>query len=321
MPTRRSPSLLALRAFETAARRLSFTDAARDLHISQAAVSRHIRLLEAEIGKQLFRRLHRRVELTAAGQRLASELAAGFLRIHRAVEVARGVATRRLRLAVEPAFASRWLVPRLGRFAAAYPQIELELETSAELRVLGRDADVAIRYVAADGRRRPRGGRQLFAIEGVPVIAGVRPRPAGWQHDRAVLGHRLLHDDDGQAWRGWFSAAGLEGFERASQQYFSDHSLAVAAAQQGQGVVLGAPEFIEPELRSGGLMQLGSTRVPFGTYWLLEARDRPTRALRAAFGRWLDSELARAATPAGAGKLAAISRSHSSSSRSFGSAR
>jgi len=109
MPTRRSPSLLALRAFETAARRLSFTDAARDLHISQAAVSRHIRLLEAEIGKQLFRRLHRRVELTAAGQRLASELAAGFLRIHRAVEVARGVATRR------PAVINRPPAARLRR--------------------------------------------------------------------------------------------------------------------------------------------------------------------------------------------------------------
>jgi LysR family glycine cleavage system transcriptional activator len=296
MPTRRSPSLLALRAFETAARRLSFTDAARELHVSQAAVSRHIRLLEAEVGKDLFLRLHRHVELTTTGQRLASELTAGFVRIHRAVEVARGIATRRLRLAVEPAFASRWLVPRLGRFAAAHPQIELELETSAELRILGRDADVAIRYVAVNGRRPVRAGRQLFAIDGVPVIAGVRARPSEWQHDSAVLGHRLLHDDDGRAWRGWFSAAGLEGFDRAPQQYFSDHSLAVAAAQQGQGVVLGVPVFIEQELRSGRLMQLGRTRVAFGSYWLLEARDRTTRALRAAFARWLDSEVARAAT-------------------------
>ncbi len=295
MPVRRSPSLLALRAFETAARRLSFTEAARELHVSQAAVSRHIRLLEADVGRELFRRLHRHVELTGAGQRLAAELTAGFVRIHRAVEAARGITARRLRLAVEPAFASRWLVPRLGRFAAAHPQIELELETSAELRVLGRDADVAIRYVAADGRRHVRGGRRLFAIEGVPVIAGVRPRPGGWQHDSAVLGHRLLHDDDGRAWREWFSAAGLEGFDRAMQQYFSDHSLAVAAAQQRQGVVLGVPQFIERELRSGRLMPLGRTRVAFGSYWLLQARDRSTGALRAAFARWLDAEIAHAA--------------------------
>jgi LysR family transcriptional regulator, glycine cleavage system transcriptional activator len=293
MPARRSPSLLALRAFETAARRLSFTDAARELHVSQAAVSRHIRSLEANVGKGLFRRLHRRVELTATGQRLASELSAGFLRIHRAVETARGNTTQRLRLAVEPAFGSRWLVPRLGAFAAAHPQIELELETSDELRVLGRDADIAIRYVAANTRKKDRGGRRLFSIDGVPVIAGVRPRPAEWQHDTAVLGHRLLHDDNGQAWRGWFTAAGLDGFERATHQYFSDHTLTIAAAQQGQGIALGAPVFIEEELRSGRLMQLGRTRVSFGTYWLLEARDRSTAGMRAAFARWLVAEISR----------------------------
>ena len=293
MPTGRSPSLLALRAFETAARRLSFTEAARELHVSQAAVSRHVRSLEADVGKGLFRRLHRHVELTATGQRLATELTAGFLRIHRAVEMARGVATQRLRLAVEPAFASRWLVERLGRFAAAHPQIELELETSDELRVLGRDADVAIRYVATNARRRGRGGRRLFSIDGIPVIAGVTRRPIEWRQDAAVLGHRLLHDDDGRAWRSWFAAAGLGGFAGATHQYFSDYSLAVAAAQQGQGIVLGAPAFIERELRSGRLVQLGRTRVAFGTYWLLEARDRSTTAIRAVFSRWLDSEISR----------------------------
>lgn len=292
MPARRPPSLLALRAFETAARRLSFTDAARELHVSQAAVSRHVRALEGDLGRELFRRLHRRVELTLTGQRLASELAEGFLRIHRAVEAARGIPTRRLRLTVEPAFASRWLVPRLGRFAAARPDIELELETSNELRALGREADIAIRYFAANSRRRSGAGRRLFSIDGVPVIAGVRPRPREWRHDSSVLGHRLLHDDDGQAWRSWFTAAGLEGFDRAVHQYFTDYSLAVAAAQQGQGIALGAAAFIEPELRSGRLARLGRTRVPFGTYWLLESRERATVGIRSKFSRWIDTEIA-----------------------------
>jgi DNA-binding transcriptional LysR family regulator len=97
MPARRFPSLLALRAFEVAARHLSFTSAARELHVSQAAISRHVRALEADVGRELFRRLHRRVELTAAGSRLAAELAAAFVRIGRAVETVRGNATRRLR--------------------------------------------------------------------------------------------------------------------------------------------------------------------------------------------------------------------------------
>src|ERR1700722_18783044 len=148
MQVRRHPSLLALRAFEAAARRLSFTEAARELHVSQAAISRHVRALEREVGCELFRRLHRAVELTAPGKEFAAELAAGFLRIYRAIDAVRGVKARRLRLSVEPAFGSRWLVPRLGRFSAAHPEIELEIETSDELRVVGRDADIAIRYLA-----------------------------------------------------------------------------------------------------------------------------------------------------------------------------
>jgi LysR family transcriptional regulator, glycine cleavage system transcriptional activator len=298
MASRRLPSLLALRAFEAAARRLSFTDAARELHVSQAAVSRHVRSLETDIGTGLFRRLHRRVELTQTGERLAGELTAGFVRIRRAVETARGV-TRRLRLAVEPAFASRWLVQRLGRFAAAHPQIELELETSDELRVLGRDADIAIRFVAAGARRHGSRARRLFAIDGVPVIAGRAARPRDWQQDAAVRGHRLLHDDDGRAWRSWFATARLDGFERAQHQYFSDYSLAVAAAQQGQGLVLGAPAFIEPELRSGRLVRLGRTRVAFGTYWLLESRERSSAGVRAPFVRWLMAEIAALTARAG----------------------
>jgi LysR family transcriptional regulator, glycine cleavage system transcriptional activator len=291
MAARRTPSLLALRAFEAAARRLSFTAAARELHVSQAAVSRHVRGLEADVGRQLFTRLHRRVVLTAAGERFAAELSAAFVRIGRAVEAVRGNATRRLRLSVEPAFAARWLVPRLGRFAAAHPHIELQLETSDEFRVLGREADIAIRYIGAHARRDLHRGRLIFALEGVPVIAAAQ-RPRRWREDSAVLGQRLLHDDDGRAWRDWFSAAGLEGFERARHQYFSDYSLALAAALQGEGVVLGTRQFIGAELRSARLRPLGRTRVAFGAYRLLEAAERGSARLRSAFNSWLAAELA-----------------------------
>jgi len=149
------------------------------------------------------------VELTAAGRRLAGELAAGFARIQRAVEAVRDMPERRLRVSIEPAFGARWLVPRLERFSAAHPHIELELETSLELRVLGREADVAIRYVdTGDPLPRLR-HRRLFSMEGVPVIVGSRRRPTARRGDDAVLGHRLLHDDNGKAWRSWFTAAGL----------------------------------------------------------------------------------------------------------------
>jgi len=291
MRTRRPPSLLALRAFEVAARRLSFTDAARELHVSQAAISRHVRALEKDLGRDLFRRLHRAVELTAAGRQLAGQLVAAFGQISRAVEAARGVAARHLRLSVEPAFAARWLVPRLGNFSLLHPDIELELETSDALRVLGRDADIAIRYLST-GARRPRGRRRLLlSTEGVPIVAGVRPRSPAWRRDDAVLEYRLLHDDDGKEWRRWFAAAGLAGFERAKHLYFSDYSLAIAAALKGQGVALGTPSFVAVELKSGRLARIGTTHIGFGDYFLLESTDRATAAMRGAFVRWVESEL------------------------------
>jgi LysR family transcriptional regulator, glycine cleavage system transcriptional activator len=288
--TSRPPSLLALRAFEAAARHLSFTDAAAELHVSQAAVSRHMRLLESDLGRALFRRLHRRVELTTAGRRFAAEVGAGFARIHRAVEAVRRTEVRSLRLSVEPAFAARWLLPRLGRFATEHPDIELELETSNALRSVGRDTDIAIRYVAAGSRRPRRSGRLLFPTEYMPVVRGARMGALERSRDGAVLGYTLLHDDDGTAWRGWFEAAGLAGFEAARHQYFTDYSIALDAAQQGQGVVLGTPAFIDAELRGGQLMQLGQTRVPCGDYWLLTARNRASSAARRAFCRWLGEE-------------------------------
>jgi LysR family glycine cleavage system transcriptional activator len=293
MKTRRLPSLLSLRAFESTARHLSFTKAARELHVTQSAISRHVRSLEDELGRPLFVRMHRAVVLTDAGRKFAEDLGAGFLQIHRAVEALGGAKAQRLRVSAEPAFAARWLLERLGRFSIAHPQVELELETSDELRVLGRDADIAIRYIAS-AAHRPRGHyRPLLTMQGVPVIAGIRPRPRHWNLDSAVEGHRLLHDDDGSAWRKWFAAAGLEGFEKARHLHFTDYSLALAAAERGQGVALGSSVFIEAELRSGRLAQLGRTRVPFGEYVLLEATGGASAAQRSLFVRWLDSELAR----------------------------
>ena len=152
---------------------------------------------------------------------------------------------QRLRVSAEPAFAARWLLERLGRFSIAHPRIELELETTDELRVLGKEADIAIRYVAS-AARRPRGRYlSLLKMQGVPVIAGVRPRPRHWNQDTAVLGHRLLHDDDGDGVAQLVRAAGLTGFEQARHLHFTDYSLTLAACERGQGVALGSAVFIE----------------------------------------------------------------------------
>jgi LysR family glycine cleavage system transcriptional activator len=288
----RPPSPLALRAFEAAARRLSFTDAARELHVSQAAISRHVRALEQELARPLFRRLHRRVELTVAGKRLARELTAGFAQIQRAVTAVRGLNTRHLRVSVEPAFASRWLVTRLGAFSAAHPDIELELESSDELRVLGADTDIAIRFVGPRARRPGKRARKLFSLEGFPVIghagSGVRRSP---RSDQEILNYRLLHDDDGRAWRNWFAIAGIGGFEQAKHLHFNDYSLVLTAALRGQGVALSAPIYIQAELSHARLLRIGRTSVRFGDYWLLEASDRVNARARGAFAAWIDSRI------------------------------
>jgi LysR family transcriptional regulator, glycine cleavage system transcriptional activator len=290
--SRRPPSLLALRAFEAAARHLSFTNAAHELHVSQAAVSRHVRALEENLGRLLFRRLYRQVELTTPGKRLATEVAGGFSTIWRAVDAVRNAPSHLLRISVEPAFASRWLVPRFGRFTAAHPEIEVNLDSSLELRTVGRDADIAIRFVPFSASRKPKGrARMLFTYTGFPVIASRtgtnRPRQ---RSDSDVLAFRLLHDDDGFEWRRWFDAAGLEGYDTAKHLHFSDSSLALTAVLRGQGVALSAPSYVGSQLRSGRLMRVGRTAVTFGDYWLIEARDRRTSEARAAFIDWFDRE-------------------------------
>lgn len=287
----RPTSLLALRAFEAAARRLSFTEAAHELHVSQAAISGHVRQLEAQLGRPLFRRLHRHVELTACGKHLARGLTSAFSQIERAVAAARDSPSRRLRITVEPAFAARWLVPRFGRFTAAYPDIDVELDSSDDLRIMGRDADIAIRFLSTAARRPKGSARKLFTYVEFPVIArNLRTRRTPLKSNRDVLAFRLLHDDSGAIWRRWFAAAGLDGFDTAKHMHFNDSSLVITAAMRGQGVALSGSPYVDSQLRSGRLIRVGETLHSIGEYWLVESNDRLTAKTRAAFISWLMSE-------------------------------
>jgi LysR family transcriptional regulator, glycine cleavage system transcriptional activator len=289
--SKRVTSLLTLRAFEAAARRLSFTNAAHELHVSQAAISRHVRLLETQLGRPLFDRLHRQVELTGPGKRLAGALTGAFSQIERAVEAARGRPSQRLRISVEPAFAARWLVQRFGRFTAAYPDIDVELDSSDQLRVVGREADIAIRFLNSSARKPKGRARKLFEYVEFPVIArSLRTRRTPLKSDRDVLAFRLLHDDGGTVWRRWFAAAGLDGFDTAKHLHFNESSLVITAAIRGQGVALSGPPYVDSQLRSSRLIRVGETRHAIGDYWLLESSDRATARARQAFVDWLTAE-------------------------------
>jgi LysR family transcriptional regulator, glycine cleavage system transcriptional activator len=287
----RATSLLTLRAFEAAARRLSFTNAAHELFVSQGAISGHVRQLETQLGRPLFRRLHRRVELTECGKRLAHELTSAFSQIERAVSAARESPSKRLRISVEPTFAARWLVPRLGRFTSAHPDVDVELESSDELRVVGREADIAIRFLKISARKPKGRARKLFMYAEFPVISrSLQGRRAPLRNDRDVLAFRLLHDDGGVEWRRWFAAAGLEGFDAAKHLHFNESSLALTAALRGQGAALSGPPYVGSQLGSGRLKRVGETMLVNGEYWLLESSDRLSAKARTAFIEWLNLE-------------------------------
>jgi len=141
------------------------------------------------------------------------------------------------------------------------------------------------------------GRAALLMADGVPVIARGLVSKSGAGHDSQIRGQRLLHDDQGDAWRSWFVAAGIDGFEIARHSYLNDWPLVISAALQGQGVALVASAFVERELRTGRLTRLGTTRAEFGKYCLLESKDRATAKVRGAFHRWIENELGEQRSP------------------------
>lgn len=287
----RLPSLHTLQVFEVAARRLSFTRAAVELHLTQAAVSRQIRQLEDALEQPLFVRLHRRVELTPAGERLAADLSQSFTQIARSVAHVRGDTRDRLRLSVEPAFAARWLLPRLPRFLAGEPQIDVEVDSTEIVRELGSETDLAIRYVAGSRQRPNRSALLLADISMFPVLAPSLLRPdQKLQAASDLLQYPLLHEDEGRSWQAWFHAAGLDDIAIPRRVRFNDVALVLQAAVNGHGVALGDDLLAADDLKAGRLLKPFETSARWGTYWLLGVASR-SRAQRV-FRNWLQEQLA-----------------------------
>ncbi len=254
----RLPPLTALRAFEAAARHLSFALAASELNVTPAALSFQIKSLETHLGAPLFNRLNRAVSLTDAGKALAPGTSDGFDRLHRAWGAAKRSGNQRgLTITAGPAITAKWLAPRLFSFAAAHPEIELRF--SATLRLVDfdhDDVDVAIRFGPAgkDG--------DVFSI---PIIEEwvspmMSPELAERVRRREDLRDLpLLHQDDIRFlkppidWPAWFRAAGL-GEAADNGPRFSQADHAIDAAEAGLGVVLGRASLAEKSLREGRLV-------------------------------------------------------------------
>jgi LysR family glycine cleavage system transcriptional activator len=290
----RLPSLNGLRAFEAAARHGSLTRAAGELHVTHSAVSHRIRALEAELGVALFRRAGRGVELSTVGAELEATLTDAFARIAQAVARVRGSDRAGvLTISVEPSFAARWLVLRLGRFGVAHPAIDLRLAATAALADFARDdVDVAIRHGRgpwpglAAARLMP---ARMFPV-GSPSLLGSM---ASSLTPAEIAGFTLIHEGDERDWVEWLAAAGVTGAEASRGPRFDDGNLALAAAMSGQGIALADEALAGDALADGRLLRLSSVEIATDkAYWLVHPPEAAQQPKVTAFRAWLLREVA-----------------------------
>jgi LysR family glycine cleavage system transcriptional activator len=298
--SRRIAPLNALRAFEAAARHLSFTKAARELNVTPAAVSHQVKALEDFVGLPLFRRMTRALLLTDAGQLAVPALREGFDRLAEASERLRAHQGRdELTISVAPSFAAKWLVPRLDRFRAAHPGIELRIDASDEIIDLARDGvDLGLRFGRGDYAGLH--AVKLFGEETFPVCApSLLEGAASLQEPGDLSKFPLLHvdwrfqDDTWPNWRMWLLAAGVRDVDASRGPRFSMESMAVQAAIEGQCVAMASSVLVADDLAAGRLVK------PFDlclcapvnfAYYLVYPKASAMRAEIQAFHQWVTSE-------------------------------
>lgn len=282
--------LTALRSFEVAGRLLSFTQAAEELFVSQAAISRQIRELEATLGHPLFERRHRAVVLTPDGEDLLRVLTECFDRIDSSLSaIAARAAVASVTVSVEPTFATLWMVPNLIEFRSLHPDIEVRIESDPRvIEFRANEAVLAIRHGGAQARWPRTEARRLIETAMVPVVApSLLATGAPLHAPEDIQQFELLHEENRQAWADWFRLAGAPDDSCDRGPMLADGALVLQSALRGHGAGLADPRFIAEELQSDRLIQPFKTELPFGAYYLV-ARDfnaLPTPA--AALAKWL----------------------------------
>lgn len=297
--SRRLPNLNALKAFEAAARHLSFTKAAEELNVTQGAISHQVQGLEEQLGLPLFRRLNRRLALTDAGRDYLPALSEAFDRI--------AAATARLKtqeesgmltVTVLPSFAARWLLPRLSRFRALAPDIDVMVSSKHELVDLEQEAvDLAIRFGTGQGRYPHL--RETFLMDDVvlpvmaPTLRDGRPPP---KQPCELRDYPLLHDEVGDMeqavdWRRWLEVAGVRGVDWRRGTMFSDSSFVVLAAIAGEGVALARRSLCADDVAAGRLVQPFGPTLPINqSYRVLATPEKAAWPKVKRFTEWLLAE-------------------------------
>lgn len=289
------PSLNALKAFEAAARYRNFTRAAEQLHVTQSAISRQVKLLEGQLGVTLFERRPQHLVLTRAGQALMPVLRQSFDRIALVVSALHEpLPFNRLRVNVPPTFASRWLIPRLHRFRDLHPGIDISVTTALN-DTLSRDAqlDCAIRFGSGEW---PALHATLLVQERHIAVCAPRLLPPSRVRPDDLNHYTLLHvsHSDGRflSWEHWLDAAGIRGIDTERGLEFDLLDLAIGAAVNGVGVTIADEHMIHDELSSRRLVPLLDVTVPgHQSYWFVTHQQMPEPPHVELFREWVQQEM------------------------------
>lgn len=278
--------LNALRAFEASARHLSFTRAAIELCVTQAAVSHQVKSLEAQLNVTLFKRLPRGLMLTSEGESLLPVLREAFDRIALTLDQFEGGHYREvLTVGAVGTFAVGWLLPRLADFHSRYPLIDLRLSThNNRVDVAAEGLDYAIRFGAGAWH-----GTDACPLLEAPLTVLCVPQIAEQLRSPAdVLKHTLLRSYRADEWNLWFQAAGLPSDTRVPRSVVFDSSLAMMeAALQGAGVALAPALMFSRQLESDVIRQPFEVEITTGSYWLTRLQSRAETSAMVAFKGWL----------------------------------
>lgn len=296
---RRLPPLNALRAFEAAARHESFKAAAEELSVTPAAVGHQVRTLEDHLGVELFERLNRSVALTDRGRRLLPGLSASFDQMVEALASIEGPDdTNVIAVSTVPAFAVKWLIPRLDRFNRAYPDYDVRISASVEMADFRRDhIDCSIRF-----GRGIYPGQKVWKILDDTIMPAASPalleQHGAIETPADLVNLPLVHDDSLRFdpmtpdWQAWLTAAGVDqivDWRRGAHFSFSDHAL--QAAIDGVGIVLARRSIAAQDIAEGRLVPLFETEQPLTmSYWFVTTTEKSDQPRVKAFREWLLAE-------------------------------
>nr|WP_036591211.1 transcriptional regulator GcvA [Oceanospirillum maris] len=291
---RRLPPMNALRVFEAAARNESFAQAAEELFITASAVSHQIKSLESYLGLSLFRRNKRKVELSAAGTQYLQSIRAALDEIEAATyRLTSNPERDTVTISVAPNFLIRWLMPRMNRFQALFPDVELQISASSGLIDFSKqNTDMAVYY--GNGEWHDIEAHFLRHVLLVPVCSpGLLKGKKRLDHPEDLKRHTLIHVGKRQhEWPEWLQLAGVEytGFSRGLQ--LSSSQLATGAAQEGLGVALADSTLTSREIEQGRLIMPFDIKLDtHKSFYLVYQKHRPLSHAMKVFKDWMIEEM------------------------------